>query len=58
MPSIQVNGVDLYYEVGGEGTPVVFIHGGFRHNLSLQTYFALACWGPLHVPQQARASLR
>ena len=27
MPVASVNGVDLYYEVHGEGEPVVFIHG-------------------------------
>lgn len=27
MPIIRTNGVDLYYEIYGEGEPVVFIHG-------------------------------
>ena len=26
MPSIEVNGVQLYYEEEGSGTPVVFVH--------------------------------
>jgi pimeloyl-ACP methyl ester carboxylesterase len=29
MPYAHVDGCDLYYEAGGEGAPVVFIHGGF-----------------------------
>jgi pimeloyl-ACP methyl ester carboxylesterase len=29
MPYAQVNGCDLYYEAGGQGAPVVFVHGGF-----------------------------
>jgi pimeloyl-ACP methyl ester carboxylesterase len=29
MPTIKVNGFDLYYQAGGEGEPVVFVHGGF-----------------------------
>src|SRR5947207_2466572 len=27
MPTIQANGVDLYYEVHGSGEPVLLIHG-------------------------------
>ncbi len=26
MPEIQANGIDLFYETSGEGTPVVFVH--------------------------------
>ena len=26
MPDIQVNGVRLYYEITGEGTPIIFVH--------------------------------
>lgn len=29
MPVETVNGVQTHYEVNGEGTPVLFIHGGF-----------------------------
>ncbi|MBI1930518.1 alpha/beta hydrolase [Candidatus Poribacteria bacterium] len=29
MPKIAINGFELYYEDGGSGAPVVFIHGGF-----------------------------
>ncbi len=29
MPYVHVNGVDLYYEAGGKGAPVIFVHGGF-----------------------------
>lgn len=29
MAKANVNGVDLYYETYGEGTPVIFIHGGY-----------------------------
>lgn len=34
MPTIETNGIETYYEVTGEGTPVVFIHGlGLDHRL-------------------------
>lgn len=29
MPTVSVNGFDLYYDEGGTGQPVVFVHGGF-----------------------------
>lgn len=29
MPVIQCNGADLYYEEQGEGSSIVFLHGGF-----------------------------
>ncbi len=29
MPYTHVNGCDLYYEAGGQGAPVIFVHGGF-----------------------------
>src|SRR5215213_3709846 len=29
LPIAHVNGLDLYYDDEGEGTPVLFIHGGF-----------------------------
>ncbi len=29
MPYAHVNGCDLYYEAGGQGAPVIFVHGGF-----------------------------
>jgi pimeloyl-ACP methyl ester carboxylesterase len=29
MPTSRVNGFDLYYDEGGTGPPVVFVHGGF-----------------------------
>ena len=29
MPSVSINGFDLYYDEGGKGQPVVFVHGGF-----------------------------
>ena len=29
LPQAHINGLDLYYEDSGEGTPVLFIHGGF-----------------------------
>lgn len=27
MPKVHINGIDLYYEMSGEGQPIVFIHG-------------------------------
>lgn len=29
MPIVSANGVEMYYETHGEGTPALFIHGGF-----------------------------
>ncbi len=29
MPGIAVNGFELYYEEGGIGAPVIYVHGGF-----------------------------
>src|SRR5262245_11038257 len=29
MPRVSVNGVELHYQRGGAGAPVVFVHGGF-----------------------------
>jgi pimeloyl-ACP methyl ester carboxylesterase len=27
MPTVKTNGIDLYYEVHGEGAPILGIHG-------------------------------
>jgi hypothetical protein len=34
---VEVNGVKMYYEVHGEGQPVLLLHGGLN---SIQTSFA------------------
>lgn len=34
MPKAQVNGIELYYEVHGEGPPIVFAHGAGGNHLS------------------------
>jgi 3-oxoadipate enol-lactonase len=34
MPKTQVNGIDLYYEVHGEGPTIVFAHGAGGNHLS------------------------
>ncbi len=34
MPTAPVNGIQLYYEVSGAGTPVVFAHGAGGNHLS------------------------
>jgi pimeloyl-ACP methyl ester carboxylesterase len=39
MPTIHVNGVELYYEAEGEGPPLVFVHGGWS---SLHNWDAVA----------------
>ena len=36
MPFVSTNGCQLYYETAGNGTPVVYVHGGFA---SLDTVF-------------------
>lgn len=38
MPHAQVNGFRMYYEVHGEGLPVLFIHGGMGGVRSLVRY--------------------
>jgi 3-oxoadipate enol-lactonase len=34
MPTAKINGIDLYYEVHGEGPALVFAHGGGGNHLS------------------------
>jgi pimeloyl-ACP methyl ester carboxylesterase len=29
VPSVRLNGCSIYYEVAGEGAPLLFMHGGF-----------------------------
>ena len=29
LPTVSINGFDLFYQEGGAGQPVVFVHGGF-----------------------------
>jgi len=36
MPRARLNGFEVYYEEGGTGQPLVFVHGGFA---SLETSF-------------------
>ena len=45
MPYAVVNGVTLYYEHGGDGPPVVYIHGGFA-SLSMALQELTAEEGP------------
>lgn len=40
MSYIHVNNIDLYYEAGGQGAPVVFVHGGFPSLASTLNDFA------------------
>lgn len=44
MPYAHVNGFDLYYETGGQGVPVVFVHGGFPSLASTLNDFAQWTW--------------
>ncbi len=44
MPYALVNGFDLYYETGGQGAPVVFVHGGFPSLASTLYDFAQWNW--------------
>ena len=34
MPKVQVNGIELYYEVHGDGPALVFAHGAGGNHLS------------------------
>ncbi len=34
MPTVQTNGIDLYYEVAGEGPDLVFLHGAAGNHMS------------------------
>ena len=38
MAFADVNGVSMYYEVHGEGTPVVFAHGSGGNHISSVSY--------------------
>ena len=38
MAFADVNGVSMYYEVHGEGTPVVFAHGSGGNHISCLLY--------------------
>ena len=44
MPYAHVNGCDLYYETGGQGAPVVFVHGGFPSLASTLDDFSQWRW--------------
>jgi pimeloyl-ACP methyl ester carboxylesterase len=44
MPHAPINGVDLYYETGGQGVPVIFVHGGFPSLASTLNDFSLWNW--------------
>ncbi len=44
MPQTHVNGFDLYYEEGGQGVPVVFVHGGFPSLASTLNDFSSPRW--------------
>lgn len=44
MPRLHVNGCDLYYEDGGQGEPVIFIHGGFPSLASTISDFSRWRW--------------
>jgi len=35
MPNIEVNGLDTYYEVHGDGPPLMLLHGGFGNAPSM-----------------------
>ena len=44
VPYAHVNGCDLYYEAGGEGAPVIFVHGGFPTLASRLDDFSQWSW--------------
>jgi pimeloyl-ACP methyl ester carboxylesterase len=44
MPYAHVNGCDLYYEAGGQGAPVIFVHGGFPSLASRLEDFSKWTW--------------
>jgi pimeloyl-ACP methyl ester carboxylesterase len=44
MPYLHTNGVDLYYETGGQGAPVIFVHGGFPTLASRLNDFSQWSW--------------
>jgi pimeloyl-ACP methyl ester carboxylesterase len=44
MPSKRINGFDLYYEAGGQGAPVAFVHGGFPSLASTLDDFSQWHW--------------
>jgi pimeloyl-ACP methyl ester carboxylesterase len=38
MPKLQVNGIEMYYEIHGEGEPLIFLHGFAGSNKSWNEY--------------------
>ena len=40
MPKVRVGDIDLYYELTGEGTPLLFIHGLGSSSLDWQKQVA------------------
>lgn len=44
VPYLYVNNVNLYYETGGQGVPVVFVHGGFPSLASTVNDFSRWNW--------------
>ena len=43
MPTVAINGTELYYETHGSGFPLVFVHGGFG-GLGTGTGFGVPPW--------------
>ncbi|MCZ6610380.1 MAG: alpha/beta hydrolase, partial [Alphaproteobacteria bacterium] len=45
MPKSRANGVDIHYEVAGEGPPMVLIHANpFDHNLWMYQIAHFSTW--------------
>jgi len=45
MTFARVNGVDLFYEVGGQGSAAVYVHGGFASLDTVLRNVQPDCWG-------------
>ncbi len=53
MPTIDINGVETYYEVHGAGAPVLLLHGGFCSIETLQAQVEhLAPSYQVHAPER------
>ena len=53
MAFADVNGVSMYYEVHGEGTPVVFAHGSGGNHISWWQQIPSVSYTHLTLPTKA-----
>ena len=53
MPYVELDGIDSYYEIHGDGEPVLLLHGGFCSVETMQAQIdALASAYQVHAPER------